>query len=572
MSMDNTNQQTPSREWSPLPLDFLLSKYGLGSVKMLGLLFGWIAVIAGSIISAILISPTEFLLIGADGHTEIWFFLFYPPLVMGTLLLFWFGFEWGFIPLFLSTFVISFAVGITYYWGLLLGIAFVLGLGIYGLTYYCVPFDPGLRDLKSFCFFTIISFFAAMASSLGSFVWAEFFNLGIDKTMLLWKGWWTGMFLQSMIIVGPLLFFFTPVVYRLRNKYLEAAPKPKVTLNWIYSAIGSVAIVLLLFIIGANSLGTQALSNHIEMASINQGIGSDLFQTTQSYQIITWISIGLILAMGSGGIYLVNSWNNMLRDQVSAKTKQLKESNEKLEEALGERDLFLDSIHGQIRSNLSMIMATLELQLKNDVEKSMSEILKDSHSRISCIALIHEAVDQYGSLLSLNIKKYAVKLSNSLQRRYKSHDKNIDVSLNVGDINLGIDYSVSLAMIMNELIANALIHGFKEKKTGVIMVDLIENEEGIVLRVRNNGSSLPDDFDPFGYNTLGFKLVRTLAKKLYADFTVEDHRNPTFRLTLPIHAMEMEPEMDRNDLELPSSQATVTNLHNEPAESQVAQA
>lgn len=537
MGMDTKRLQ--SREWSPLPLDFLLSKYGLGNVKMLVLLFAWIAVITGSIISAIWISPTEFLLIGSEGSAELWFFLFYPPLIMGTLLLFWFGFEWGFIPLFLSTFVISYAVGITYYWGLLLGIAFVLGLGIYGLTYYCVPFDPGLRDLRSFCFYAIISFFAAMASSLGSFVWSEFFSLGVDKTLLLWQGWWTGMFLQSMLIVGPLLYLFTPVVYRVRDKYLQKAPKPKVTLNWIYSAIGSVAIVLLLFIIGANSLGTQAMTSHLELASLNKGISSDLFQTTQSYQIITWISIGLILAMGSGGIYLVNSWNSMLQEQVTAKTKQLKESNEKLEEALSERDLFLDSIHGQIRSNLSMIMATLEMQLKNDVDKSMSEILKDSHSRISCIALIHEAVDQYGSLLSLNIKKYAVKLSNSLQRRYKNDDQNIDVSLNVGDLNLGIDYSVSLAMIMNELIANALIHGFKNKKTGVIMVDLVERSNGIVLRVRNNGSSLDNNFDPYGHKTLGFKLIRTLAKKLYADFTIEDHKNPTFQLIIPIHEMDI---------------------------------
>jgi hypothetical protein len=108
--------------------------------------------------SVLWISPAEFLLFEKGQASINQFFLFYPPLILGTRLLFWVGFEWGFIPLFLSGFFITFSASVTYYWGLLFGIAFVLGLGIYALAYYCVPFDPGLRDLKSFAFFTVVSF------------------------------------------------------------------------------------------------------------------------------------------------------------------------------------------------------------------------------------------------------------------------------------------------------------------------------------------------------------------------------------------------------------------------------
>lgn len=520
-----------SRRWLPLPLDFILSNYTLANLRTLTVLGFWVAVIALCIVSTVLVSPSEFMLIESGGSTTSLFFLFYPPLILGTLMLFWFGFEWGFIPLFLSAFVITFTMGITYYWGILFGVAFILGLGIYGITYYCVSFDPALRDLKSFVFYVMISFFAAMASSLGSFVWSDFFSLEPLKTTLLWKGWWTGMFLQSILITAPILYLFTPVVYRLREKYFGEVPTPNVTLGWIYSAIASVAVVLLLFIIGAKVLGTEAL-NH-QLAMLQPGAGKGLMQSSESLQIISWISIGLVLSLGTGGIYLVGSWNNQLQTQVNVKTRQLKKNEELLRDALSERDLFLDSIHHRIRQNLTKILALLELQLKNSVDKTIPEILKDSYSRINCLALIHETMDQSESFRNLDVKKFTIKLSNRLQKRFQQDDRQIDVLLNIEDVIVDIDKAVPLAMIMNELIVNAFVHGFDDKKAGVIIIEFDKGEDGVLLGIRNNGNPLPHNFDAITQKTLGFKLVRTLVRQLHGDFTIEDRNKPSFRIIIP---------------------------------------
>jgi hypothetical protein len=297
----------------------------------------------------------------------------------------------------------------------------VLGLGIYALAYYCVPFDPALRDLKSFVFFTIVSFVAAIASSLGSFVWSDFFDLNPFQTITLWKGWWTGMFLQSMFIVAPILFLLTPSVSSFREEIFPEFPKPEVSLAWIYSAIGSVVVVLLFFIIGAKILGTESLYHQID--SLDAGISQQLLQSGESLQLISWISIGLVLSLGIGGIYLVGSWNRQLQEQVDRKTYLLQQSEEQLKDALEERDMFLDTIHDRIRNNLTMVLALLELQLKNVVKKPIAEILKDSHSRIRCLALIHETMDQSESFQVVNFKKYAFKLSNRKQKTYQNFRK-----------------------------------------------------------------------------------------------------------------------------------------------------
>lgn len=527
--MSESNES--SRRWIPLALDFILSKYTLANRRTILVLSLWIGVITLSIMSTVWIAPSEFMLIESGSDATSLFFLFYPPLILGTLMLFWLGFEWGFIPLFLSAFIITFSMGMTYYWGLLFGVAFILGLGIYGITYYCVSFDPALRDLKSFVFYVMISFFAAMASSLGSFVWSDFFNLETYKTTLLWKGWWTGMFLQSMLITAPILYLFTPVIYRLRDKYFTDIPNPKVSLNWIYSAIASVAVVLLLFIGGAKMLGTEALN--AQLATLQPSFGNGLLQTNESLQIISWISIGLVVSLGIGGIYLVGSWNQQLQSQVDEKTKQLRRNEELLRDALSERDLFLDTIHDRMRDNLTKILALLELQLKNDVDKSISEILKDSYSRISCLALIHETMDQSQSFRNLDVRKYAVKLSNRLQKRFQDENRQIDVMLNIDHVIVDIDKAVPLAMIMNELMVNAFIHGFRDRTTGVIIIDFDKKEDGVLLRVRNNGAALPDSFDMMIQKSLGIKLVKTLVRQLQGEFDIVDRDKPAFSIMIP---------------------------------------
>jgi two-component sensor histidine kinase len=530
MENNMINSATTNR-WYPIPLDYLLDKYNLASSRVMTLLGLWILVIFLSIGSVFWISPSEFLLLEKGQSTINQVFLFFPPVILGTLLLFWVGFEWGFIPLFLSSFVITFTASITYYWGLLFGIAFVLGLGIYALAYYCVPFDPALRDLKSFVFFTVVSFFAAIASSLGSFVWSDFFDLNPLQTITLWKGWWTGIFLQSMFIVAPILYLLTPSVLSIREETFPEFPKPKVTLVWIYSAIGSVVVVLLLFIIGAKILGTESLYHHI--GSLDSATSQQLLQSGESLQIISWISIGLVLVLGVGSTYLVGSWNKSLQEQVDRKTEQLTQSQNELEEALEERDLLLDTIHDRVRNNLTMVLALLELQLKGNNEKSNEEILKDSHARIRSMALIHETMVQSESFEEVNLKNFAIKLSNRLQKSFESSQQNIEVSMNAQEVLVHIDRAVPVAMILNELMVNAFMHGFKDLEKGVVFISLKQKDDQLYLEVRDNGHPLPVNFENIIKETLGYKLIRTLVKQLQGEYVVVDKKTPCIEVCIP---------------------------------------
>jgi signal transduction histidine kinase len=181
---------------------------------------------------------------------------------------------------------------------------------------------------------------------------------------------------------------------------------PNVTLGWIYTSIASVAIVLMFFIVGAKILGTETLYQQI--TALEAGVGEKIIQSNASLEIISWISIGLVLILGTGSIYLVGSWNKNLKEKVDRKTEQLKKSQYQLEEALDERNVLLDTIHDRVRNNLTMVLALLELQLKGEEEKSNEEILKDSYSRIRSLALVHETMVQSQTFEQVNLKNFAI--------------------------------------------------------------------------------------------------------------------------------------------------------------------
>lgn len=517
--------------WRPFTIDHLLTKHGLIKGKTMAMLVIWIIAIGGSMISVLYMTPDSWIAGNLDRSTINSFFMLYPPLIIGTLLLFWLGFEWGFIPVFLATFVIAFASEMPFYWAMLFGFAFVLGLGIYALSYYCVPVDTSLRSLKSFTFFVIVSSIAAIASSLGSFIWSFVHDMSVTQTMILWRGWWTGVLLQSILIIAPLLFILTPHIEKLKLKWFEEPDANKVTLSWIYGSILSVTVILGLFIIGASSLGMQIVDSLV--AALSSPSSERILQATESFQVITWISISLVLSLGMGGIYLVGTWNKNLEEEVKIKTLELQRSESELKKSLDDKEILLGGIHDRMRNNLTIILALLELQVKNAGQRELDEVLRDSHSRLRSLALVHETMYQSKSVDALNMKMYAIKLANRLHQSHKHRYKEIETTISSDEIYLDVDRAMPFAMVLNELLVNAYLHAFDKNEKGIIHVGIELDDKNYRIEVKDNGKGLPENIDQLEKKHLGLKLVRMLIKQMRGSFEITDTERSSFLFIIP---------------------------------------
>jgi PAS domain S-box-containing protein len=91
----------------------------------------------------------------------------------------------------------------------------------------------------------------------------------------------------------------------------------------------------------------------------------------------------------------------------------------------------------------------------------------------------------------------------------------------LGDVWLDSNASVSIALVLNELIQNALKHGTQLENSD-IGIGLAGDNEQAVIRIRNPGTALPPDFDfsaGRGHGT-GLGLVHTLLPRHGADLKI----------------------------------------------------
>ncbi|MEM4441180.1 MAG: ATP-binding protein, partial [Desulfurococcaceae archaeon] len=88
--------------------------------------------------------------------------------------------------------------------------------------------------------------------------------------------------------------------------------------------------------------------------------------------------------------------------------------------------------------------------------------------------------------------------------------------------------ATAVALILNELIQNAIEHGFKEQEVGHIHVQVRDSAGQVTLIVTNDGLPLPPDFDASKSNTLGLKIIDNLTRgTLRGKFTMVSENGQT---------------------------------------------
>ncbi|MFH5883286.1 sensor histidine kinase [Halalkalibaculum sp. DA3122] len=516
--------------WQPVPLDFLLSSYSAFNFRVLAILSTWTLCIAFTLAATIYLLPENRMVIGTESTEVIKFFLFNPALILGLLLFFWFGFEWGFIPVFLSSFIIAFHSSMAWGWALLFGISFVLGMSIMAMAYQSFKISYNLRSLKSIAFFISISFIASIGSSLGAFIWSLSHHLSALDTLIVWKGWWSGSFLQSALFIGPLLFFFTPVAEHLKHRWLKIPEQQPISLRWVYGAVISVTIVLVIFILSGKILGelrVQEVMTGAQRITLTSVMGA-----LESFEIISWISMGLIIVTGYGAIYLISGWNRKLNREVNKRTAELSESQEKLRKSLNEKEFLLKEIHHRVKNNLALVSALLELQEMTSGAGQNPELLQTSRSRIKSMALAHEALYQNENFSDINIRNFIERIADLTHKSFAPKDGSIRLHLHLEDARLNMKRSISLGLLLNEIMINAYKHAFKGQQQGTILLQSKTVGGKVLLEISDDGVGLPEDTGMDSQKSLGMSLIKKMAKQLSGKLDISSSQEgTTFRLS-----------------------------------------
>lgn len=525
-----------SSRWRPLTTDYLLTEHKLTEFKILLFFAGWFLIVLSSFYLSAMITQHEWFAISIGSLALTDLFIFNPVFILGILLLYWFGFEWGFLPVYLNTFVVAYLSGIPILWSSLIGLSFVLGMGFYALAYHCIHIDYNLRNLKSITFFIVVTFLASFASSMSSFVWGFFHELTTQQTLVIWKSWWTGIFFQTLLIGGSFIFLFSPVIERVKDKYFTLPPEKKVSVKWIYGSVVSVAITLSIFIFSGYTLGRLNILDIVRNYDIVPSV--DLLGSIEAFEVIVWTSLGLITVTASTAIYLLNNWNSSLQKKVDDRTKDLQESQENLKQSLAEKEVLFKEIQHRVKNNLAQVHGLLELQEIMSENEELSNLLKISQTRISTMSMAHDALYNTPDFSNISLKDYLENIATATHKSFLSSEKDIELYYKIEDMRIDMAKAIPFGLMVSEILINAHKHAFNKKNDGEISIITVISDDTITLNIRDNGSGISKDKYVKKSSSLGMILVKNFTDQLDATMKIDTGKNGTsFRFVIPLKSI-----------------------------------
>ncbi len=208
-----------------------------------------------------------------------------------------------------------------------------------------------------------------------------------------------------------------------------------------------------------------------------------------------------------------------------------KETEDRLKEALAEKDVLLKEIHHRVKNNLQVISSLLELKSGFIKSEKVRELFQESQNQIKSISLVHEHLYQSGDLEKIDFGNYVHSLIEQLIYSYGWKLENMSLKINIDKL-MEVDQSIHCGLIINEIASNSLKHAFKEKSNPEIRIELHSRKGDLLtLIVGDNGLGFPQELDFRRTNSLGFQLIQALVKQLHGTIEMRRNGGTEFKIT-----------------------------------------
>jgi two-component sensor histidine kinase len=193
-----------------------------------------------------------------------------------------------------------------------------------------------------------------------------------------------------------------------------------------------------------------------------------------------------------------------------------------------EKHVLLQELQHRVANSLQIIASVL-MQSARRVQSEETRLhLQDAHSRVMSIATLQKQL-AVAQLKSVELRTYFADLCQSISASMIDDAERITLETNVDDTSTNSDVSVSMGLIVTELVINAIKHAFTpQTRGGRIIVSFAAEKENWLLSVSDNGRGMPVG-DEDGKRGLGTGIVEALSKQLDASVTVLD-ANPGTRV------------------------------------------
>jgi PAS domain S-box-containing protein len=194
-------------------------------------------------------------------------------------------------------------------------------------------------------------------------------------------------------------------------------------------------------------------------------------------------------------------------------------------EAETQQRLLLRELNHRVKNNMQMLQSLLFMAMRQTQNHEARKVLQDAANRVTAMAAAQGVLYNTIKATRFSAAEFLDAVCKTAQQAFP---QNIKIIRECAFGELDNEVAMPLALILNELLTNAVKYGCSGDGENMIRVGMTEEDGGFVMYVEDDGRG----FDPqaVGSKSSGLKLVQLLARQLHGHLKVV--REPASRCTL----------------------------------------
>lgn len=207
----------------------------------------------------------------------------------------------------------------------------------------------------------------------------------------------------------------------------------------------------------------------------------------------------------------------------------LNAKQEELVDALLAKDVLTREIDHRVKNSLTIVVSFLQMQARTVTDPQARAAFEETYARVMTVARIHDSLYQSDDLQEVDIGQTIERLCQDLADMTGA-SRPVQVHA-AADIKMPYRRAVGLALIVTELVTNALKYAYRPDEAGSVDVTVRPDETDgrVCLVVADHGRGLPADFSERPRQTgLGMKLVRAMLSQIEGEMRVNPGPGASF--------------------------------------------
>lgn len=221
-------------------------------------------------------------------------------------------------------------------------------------------------------------------------------------------------------------------------------------------------------------------------------------------------------AVHSIGILIINSLER-------------KKAEEAAREALRQNQNLLAELQHRAKNSFYMISSMIFLASESKKSRELKKVLDNLKAKTDAVARMYDLLYSTNSVSRINLDKYLEMVSSSIPIASDT----IVIEKDLENIMMQTKNAISVGIVTAELLTNAVKYAFPGRKKGKVRMKLKKTGKFISLEISDNGKGFPGNFRIENADSLGLKLVQTLAEQLQGSLKLLSQKGAVCILKIP---------------------------------------